>query len=505
MLATVLAAIALACKSDASSITEEDQFLLEGISLEQLQEKMTSGELTSVAITGLYIDRIRKIDQSGPNLRAVLEINPDAMAIAAELDLERAQGKVRGPLHGVPIMIKDNIDTGDRMQTTAGSLAMLGNRAKNDAHVIKLLRDAGAIILGKTNLSEWSNYRSLNSVSGWSSRGGQTKNPYVLTMSPCGSSTGSAVATSADLCMVAVGTSTNGSIACPSSYNGVVGIRPTTGLVSRSGIIPISKTQDTPGPIGRTVWDATVLFGAMIGQDKSDDATNLDVEFFIKDYTPYLEKNGLFGKRIGIEKAMLQEKEGIGALLQEAILQMQRAGAVIVEIEVVAKYDELIKAEQTLLKYEFKDGINRYLNQSQGEIQSLSQLIEYNLSHSEEVMSYFGQDLLENANNAGNLQSPEYIAAKKTLAEMNQYLEDLVRTHSLDIIAGVGYGAYSPPAVAGWPSITLPMGYLNEVPVGITFFARPFAEHTMLSVAYAYEQISQHRKTPKFLPAMKSS
>ncbi len=475
-------------------------FELEGLTVSQLQHKMETGEYTAFEITRMYLDRIRDIDQNGVALHAVIEINPDALTIAKGLDEERANHKVRGPLHGIPVLIKDNIDTGDKMQTTAGSLAMLGNIASQDAFIIKKLRDAGAIILGKTNLTEWANFRSLEATSGWSSRGGQTKNPYVLDLSPCGSSSGSAVAVSADLCALAVGTETDGSIGCPSSMNGVVGISPTVGLLSRTGLIPISKTLDTPGPIARTVTDAALLLGVMTGTDPADKATKGNKWKSGVDFTQYLQKGGLKGKRIGVEQSMMRDKEGIGAVLNVALEQLKSEGAIIVEVEFSGQYSLLGREEFDVMQYELKDGLNHYLKASNSPMRSLEDIIRFNIQNEQTMMPAFKQDLLEGAQAKGSLESEEYKAALAKLETMRQYIDKLMVDNNLDALCGVGSGAFGPAAITGYPAITVPMGTFQKLPYGITFFARAFEEPKLLSIAYAYEQSSKKRTSPTYIP-----
>ncbi len=487
-------------KTDSAATALPDAFDLAGMTVDQLQHKMKTGEYTAYEITKMYLDRIRDIDQNGIALNAVIEINPDALSIAQALDEERANHHVRGPLHGIPVLIKDNIDTGDKMQTTAGSLAMIGNIASKDAFIIKKLRDAGAIILGKTNLTEWANFRSLEATSGWSSRGGQTKNPYVLDLSPCGSSSGSAVAVSADLCALAVGTETDGSIGCPSSMNGVVGISPTTGLLSRAGLIPISKTMDTPGPIARTVTDAAILLGAMVGEDPNDKGTLGGKWRSGIDFTLYLKKDGLIGKRIGVEKSMMQDKEGIGAVLQVALEQLKSKGAVIVEVEFTGEYNMLGREEFDVMQFEFKDGINGYLKASNSPMRSLEDIIRFNKQYEQTMMPTFKQELLESAQAKGNLESEEYKNALSKLLTMRKYVDHIMEENKLDALCGVGSGAFGPAAITGYPAITVPMGTYQEMPYGITFFARAFDEPNLLSIAYAYEQISKKRTSPTYIP-----
>lgn len=480
----------------------------------EMQKRMQSGRLTSLALTRHYLDEIARIDKAGPKLTSVIEINPDALRIATLLDKERKSGKIRGPLHGIPVLVKDNIDTADHMKTTAGSLALLDNVASKDAFLVARLREAGAVILGKTNLSEWANFRSIRSSSGWSSRGGQTRNPYVLDRSPCGSSSGSAVAVAANLCAVAVGTETNGSIACPASMNGVVGIKPTVGLVSRSGVIPISKTQDTAGPFGRTVADAAALLGAMAGQDPADPTQHKAPQPLPADYTAFLDPGGLKGKRIGVEKTMLKKHEGIDLLLARALEQMTTAGAEIVEIEYM-KVQQLPGAESMVLQYEFKDGINRYLSTSNAKIKSLEGLIAFNSANKAKVMPYFGQELFESSQAKGDLNSKEYKEALEKINGVADALNGLLDKHRLDALCGpstgaawcidvvngdfwTGYGSYGPAALSGFPSITLPMGMLSGLPIGISFLARAYQEPELIRIAYAYEQAGRHRVAPGF-------
>lgn len=485
----------------------------------EMQKQMQSGKLTSLALTRHYLDEIGHIDKAGPKLASVIEVNPDALKIATALDKERKSGKIRGPLHGIPVLLKDNIDTADRMKTTAGSLALVDNIAVKDAFLVTRLREAGAVILGKTNLSEWANFRSTRSSSGWSSRGGQTRNPYVLDRSPCGSSSGSAVAVAANLCAVAVGTETNGSIACPASMNGVVGIKPTVGLVSRNGVIPISQTQDTAGPFGRTVADAAALLGAMAGQDPADITQHKPRQALPTDYSIYLDPNGLKGKRIGVEKSMLQMHEGIDALLSKALVQLKAAGAEIVEVEYM-KVQKLPGSESLVLQYEFKDGINRYLSTSNAKIKSLEGLIEFNKANKAKTMPYFGQELFELSQAKGDLNTKEYKDALEKINGVAGALNNLIDKHNLDALCGpstgaawctdlvngdfwTGYGSYGPAALSGFPSITLPMGMLSGLPVGISFLAKAYQEPELIRIAYAYEQASRNRVAPGYLRSLR--
>jgi amidase len=496
-----------------------DELNLDELTISELQERVKSGALTYVAMTRIYLKRMEELDKAGPILNSVIEINPDALAMAEKMDQERMAGKSRGPLHGIPILIKDNINSGDKMQTTAGSLALAGNIAKEDAFVMKRLRDAGVVLLGKTNLSEWANFRSTRSASGWSSRGGQTRNPYILDRSPCGSSSGSAVAVSANLCAVAVGTETDGSIACPASLNGLVGIKPTIGLVSRSGIIPISKSQDTAGPLARTVSDAVILLNGMTGADPGDEST-AENKIPVADYTRYLDVNGLKGKRIGVEKTFLKHHEGIDKILKQALSQMEQAGATIVEVEFMAKTGEFGKAEFEMMEFEFKDGLNKYLSTSNSKMKSLKDVIKFNSQNEQSMMPYFKQEIMEGSELKGDLNSKEYIAAVQQLGKLKEMIDQLFLSQKLDVLCGpatgtawcndvingdfwTGYGAYTPAAITGYPSITVPMGFVSELPVGLSFFARAFQEPVVISIGYAYEQISKNRRAPKFINTLK--
>lgn len=492
-------------------------FPLDEITVDALQQKMAAGEYTSRAITEMYLRRIEALDKNGPRLNAVIELNPDALSIADSLDAERKQGKVRSALHGIPVLIKDNIDTADRMMTTAGSIALEGNKASKDAFIVTRLRESGAVILGKTNLSEFANFRSTRSSSGWSSRGGQTRNPYLLDRNPCGSSSGTGVAVAANLCAIGIGTETNGSVACPSSVNGIVGIKPTVGLWSRSGIIPISSTQDTAGPMTRTVRDAAILLAALTGIDSRDPATAASRERNITDYTPFLDVHGLKGKNIGVEKSLLKRHEGVDALLQQALAQMNSQGATIIEVDLVSKLKELEDDEFTVLKYEFKDGLNRYLTTANAKVKSLQDIIDFNKKNEAMAMPYFRQEILESAQELGDLNSKEYKAALQKLGSVTKgAINKLMLDHKLEAIcapadgppwctdlvngdAFTGYGFYSPAAVAGYPSITVPMGMVHELPVGLCFIGPAYGEPALLSIAYAYEQSSKKRQAPRFL------
>ncbi len=495
----------------------DDTFNLNEVTVDDLQKKMQSGEITSRTITEMYLKRIQEIDKSGAAINSVIEINPDALTIADALDGERKSGNVRGPMHGIPVLIKDNINSGDKMLTTAGSIALEGNVATEDAFIIKKLRESGAVLLGKTNLSEWANFRSNRSASGWSSRGGQTRNPYVLDRNPCGSSSGSGAAVAANLCAVAIGTETNGSIICPASINGVVGIKPTVGLWSRSGIIPISATQDTAGPMARTVRDAAILLGACAGVDQADAITKASEGKFQNDYTQFLDTKGLAGKRIGMEKSYLKNHEGIDALLKKSIEQMKQAGAEIVEVDFLEKVKGIGKDEYQVLLYEFKDGLNKYFSTAKGNVKTLAQLIAFNKQNEAKAMPYFKQDILEEAEAKGDLSTKEYQdALKNILGKTRDAINNTLSELKLSAIAGpsfgpswcidwvngdysTGYGFSSPAAIAGYPHVTVPMGFVSNLPIGLSFFGKAYDEGGLLSLAYAYEQISKNRKAPGFL------
>ncbi|WP_242920306.1 amidase [Pontibacter liquoris] len=501
----------------AQEAAKTQEFTLNETTIRELQQKMQSGALSSSAITKQYLDRIEAIDKNGPRLNSVIEVNPDALSIAEQMDKERKAGKVRGPLHGIPVLIKDNIDTADKMQTTAGALALAGNIASDDAFVAKRLRDAGAVILGKTNLSEWANFRSTRSTSGWSSRGGQTRNAYVLDRSPCGSSAGSGVAVAANLCAVAVGTETDGSIVCPSAVNSVVGIKPTVGLVSRSGIIPISATQDTAGPMARTVTDAAILLGALTGTDPKDAVTKESAGKAYTDYTQFLDANSLQGKRIGVEKTFLKSHEGVDALLQKALETLRSKGATIVEVEVVDKVNKLGGDEFKVLQYEFKDGVNNYLAGANAQVKTLKDVIAFNKAHEKEAMPYFKQETLESSEALGGLDSKEYREAKeKNLTTSRKIINEVMKDNKLDAISGptygpswcidlvngdsfTGYGLSTPAAIAGYPHITVPMGAVQGLPIGLSFFGGAYSEPKLIGMAYAYEQASHNRVAPTFI------
>ena len=504
---------------DLASIEDSVVFELDEETIGSLREKLASGKYTSEQLVQLYLKRIEAIDATGPQLHSVIEVNPDAVAIAVAMDKELKAGKNRGPLHGIPVLIKDNIDTADKMQTTAGSLAMAGNIASKDAFVVKKLREARAIIIGKTNLSEWANFRSTQSCSGWSSRGGQTKNPYILDHNPCGSSAGSGAAVSANLCVVAVGTETDGSIVCPASVNGIVGIKPTVGLVSRSGIIPISKTQDTAGPMARTVTDAAILLGAITAIDEDDSVTLESKGKARKDYTTFLDINALNGKRIGIEKKPQGNNKYINALLADAINLLKKQGAVIVEIDYLDKINALGQAEFEILQYEFKDGLNNYLATANAKVKNLKGVIDFNTANEDKAMPYFKQETLESSNAKKGLDDKKYIDALNVSFEGSKGILDAVfKENKLDAICGItmgpacsidviygdrwgGYSLTSPAAASGYPHITVPNGMVYDLPVGLSFFGTPYTEGQLIGLGYAYEQASKKRLKPALKPS----
>ncbi len=496
------------------------------LTVDQLSQAMADGRLTARSIAEGYLDRIERIDRGahrgGPALNSVIETNPEALAIAGALDAERQENGPRGPLHGIPILIKDNIATADRMQTTAGSLALLGAKAPRDSAVAVKLRRAGAVILGKTNLSEWANFRSNRSSSGWSGRGGQTRNPYVLDRSPCGSSAGSGAAAAASLCAIAIGTETNGSIVCPSSANSVVGIKPTVGLIGRSGIVPISHSQDTAGPMARTVRDAALLLGALVGEDPHDPLTAQAAPHAQSDYTAYLDPDGLRGMRIGIGRNFFDFHERVDALMEAAIETLRKRGAQIVDPTELEMPRDSRQARFNVLLYEFKADLNRYLAEfSEGaKVHSLAELIDFNQQHRDQELPFFGQELLIEAQEKGPLTSEEYLESLATAqrAARQEGIDRVMDEHKLDAILAptggppwpidlingdhFGGGSSTPAAVSGYPNITVPAGYVNGLPVGISFFGRAYSEPTLLKIAYSYEQASQLRRPPEFLPTL---
>lgn len=488
---------------------------LEEITITELQEGYENGDFTISEVTEAYLQRIDAVDKNGPKLNSMLFMNPNAMDKARELDEELQAGNKRGPLHGVPVVLKDNIDTQD-MPTTAGARAMEGSIPPDDAFIVTKLREAGAIILGKANLSEWANFHSSFSSSGWSGLGGQTKNPYDITRNPCGSSSGPGAAPSANLAVFGIGTETNGSITCPSSANGLVGIKPTVGLLSRTGIIPISFTQDTPGPMARTVTDAAIALGTMVGVDEADSTTLESEGNYHTDYTQFLNENGLEGKRIGFWTGPLGDHHRVDTLMHETVRLLENKGATIVELDEISEENVGGDSFQVLL-YEFKDGLNKYF-ESLGEdapVSSLEELVEVTLADSVE-MRYFDHDLLITASEKGGLDSEEY---REALERMLRYareegIDRVMDEHNLDaIVSPTGGPAWktdltngdnfsvsssSPAARAGYPNITVPMGYIDGLPVGVSFFGRAWSEPELIEIAYGFEQATRARIVPEF-------
>jgi amidase len=490
-----------------------DRLNLDEITVDKLQERYQAGDLTASQVTKAYIERIELLDQNGPGLNSVLTLNPDAVDIAEQLDRERSEGTVRGPLHGVPVLLKDNIDTYD-MPTTAGSRFMEGSIPPADAYIVERLREQGAIILGKTNLSEWANFHSNFSSSGWSGLGGQVHNPYDLTRNPCGSSSGSGAAASANMATLTIGTETNGSIVCPSNANGIVGMKPTIGLWSRSGIIPISYTTDSAGPMVRTVRDAAILLGALAGVDPDDELTSQSSDHLYSDYTEFLREDGLQGKRIGFYTAPMGNHFRVDTLMYRAVQKMEELGAEVIEIDRISETNVGGDSFQVLL-YEFKDGLNRYFA-SLGEdapVSSIEELAELTRSHPDET-AIFDRELIFMAAEKEGLDSEEYQNALERMLRYSREegIDKVMDEHNLDaIVSPTGSPAWktdltlgdnfklsssSPSARAGYPIITLPMGQIDGLPAGLSFFGRAWSEPVLLEIAYAYEQATQHRFAP---------
>ena len=483
---------------------------------------MQNGKYTSEKLVSLYLERIQKLDKNGPGLNSVIELNPDALLLARELDKERKSGKVRSSLHGIPVLIKDNIDTADKMATSAGSLALAENHAKQDAFIVKKLRDAGAVILGKTNLSEWANFRSNRSSSGWSGRGGQTVNPYELDRNPCGSSSGSGVAVSANLCVAAIGTETDGSIVCPSSTNGIVGIKPTVGLISRSGIIPISHSQDTAGPMARTVSDAAVMLGLLTGLDSKDEATSAAQDKKSEDYSSFLDADGLKGARIGVARNFFGFNDMVDRLMEEAIKDMRDKGAEIIDPANIETEKKIGDIEFDVLLFEFKEDLNRYLSNLPASVasRSLTDLIAFNEANKDKEMPWFGQELFTMADKKGPLTDKVYLKEAADLKRLagKEGIDATLQKNKLDaIIAPTGGpswntdwvngdhfsgGSSAPAACAGYPAITVPAGFIFGLPVGITFMGPAWSEPALIRIAYAYEQATKHRKAPEYKPRL---
>ncbi len=486
--------------------------------IRELQRSMNAGEVTARRLVERYERRIDAVDRNGPRLNSILEPNPDAESIAEKLDEERAHGRTRGPLHGIPLILKGNIDTADRMTTTAGSLALAGSIPPQDAFIVGRRREAGAVILGKANLSEWANFRGRNSLSGWSSQGGQTRNPYDTNRSPCGSSSGSAVAVSADLCTVAIGTETDGSVVCPAQTCGIVGIKPTVGLVSRSGIIPIAHSQDTAGPMARTVEDAAILLDTVAGADPRDPVTQATRGQCDVGYARDLDPQGLRGTRIGIARNFFEVHRGVDRLMDSCLDVLRELGATLVDpanIETAGKWRE---SELEVLLYEFKHDLNAYLASlgSAAPVKSLAEVIAFNELHADDVMPHFGQELMELAQEKGKLTEKAYLKALEANLRLSrdEGIDETLRKHGLDaIVAPTGgpawlidtvHGDYgisgcsSPPAVAGYPHVTVPAGYVEGLPIGLSFFGGAWQELRLIRLAHAFEFATQARRLPRF-------
>jgi amidase len=508
-----------AASSSSAPAPEVKPFELDEITITELQEGMKSGRFTARSLVEKYSARIAEIDKHGPVINAVIEMNPEAEAIADAMDRERAAQGARGPLHGIPVLIKDNIDTADRMMTTAGSLALVGSKPPKDSFVAQRLRAAGAVILGKTNLSEWANIRSSHSTSGWSGRGGLTRNPYALDRNPCGSSSGTGAGISANLAAAGIGTETDGSIVCPSSSNGLAGIKPTVGLVSRAGIIPISHTQDGAGPMCRTVRDAAILLSALTGVDSEDSATAASAGKAQRDYAQFCDANGLKGARIGVARKYFGFSDTVDALMEQSLDVMKRHGAILVDptdIETLGKFDD---SELTVFMYELKADLNVYLARlgPNAPVHSLKEIIDFNERNREKEMPYFGQDLFVKAEGKGPLSEKEYVdalARNRQLAR-TEGIDALMDKHQLDAIVAPtggpawltdlingdhsGGGSSNAAAVAGYPNINVTAGLLSGLPVGISFFGRAWSEPTLIKLAYAFEQATRARQGPRFL------
>ena len=500
----------------ALPLTSLAQDAWDGDAVARLQADMASGATTSRKLVEQYLARIEAIDAHGPSINSVIEVNPDALKIAGELDAERARKGPRGPMHGIPVLLKDNIDTGDRMLTTAGSLALVGSRPAQDAFLVTKLRAAGAVILGKTNLSEWANFRSTRSTSGWSGRGGLTRNPYALDRNTCGSSSGSGAAVAANLAPVAVGTETDGSIVCPSSINGLVGIKPTVGLVSRSGVIPISATQDTAGPMARSVADAVTLLNALVGADPGDTATTVKSRPAGLDYSRFLEADSLRGARIGVARNLAGFDDRVDKLFEQAIEAMRAQGAIIVDKVEVKGGKQLDDAELTVLHYEFKDGLNKYLATRTDVPKTLGDLIAFNEKESAREMPNFGQEIFTISQAKGSLTDHEYRGAKARAHRLAgpEGIDAALKKHRLDAIIApttglawttdlvngdryTGGAASQSAAMAGYPHITVPAGFVQGLPTGVSFIGTAWSEPKLIGLAYSYEQATKLRRPPK--------
>jgi amidase len=511
-----------AAPAEPASPASPASFELAEMTISQLQEEMKSGKWTARQLVEKYLARIEELDRKGPALHAVLETNPDALSIADALDAERKAKGVRGPLHGIPILIKDNIATADKMETAAGSLALVGGKPPRDAFVAARLRAAGAILLGKTNLSEWANFRSTHSSSGWSGRGGQCRNPYALDRTPSGSSSGSGAGAAANFAAAAVGSETDGSILSPSAASSLVGIKPTVGLLSRAGIIPISHSQDTAGPMARTVADAAILLGALAGVDERDPATRESRGRAATDYTKFLDPHGLKGTRIGVaRKKLFGYSPAADQVVEAALAVLKQQGAILVDPADIETEGQMGDNELLVLLYEFKADLNRYLAElgPGAPVHTLAEIIEWNRQHRDQEMPWFGQEILLQAEAKGPLTSPEYVKALKKNHELSraQGIDATLAKHKLDAIVAPTQGApwlidlvngdsgggssTTTPAVAGYPSITVPAGYAAGLPIGISFMGPAWSEGKLLSLAYAFEQATRVRRPPQFRPS----
>jgi amidase len=493
---------------------------MEEMTIGELQQRMESAEYTAQSIVEMYLARIRGIDKQGPAVNAIIELNPDALSIAEALDEERRERGPRGPLHGIPIILKDNMATADKIATTAGSLALNGSIALQDSFVAEKLRQAGAVILAKANLSEWANFRSTHSTSGWSSRGGQTRNPYALDRNPSGSSSGSAVAVAANFCGAALGTETDGSVVAPSAANSVVGIKPTVGLAGRSGIIPVAHSQDTAGPMARTVEDAAIVLGVITGVDPRDPVTQESQGKSYADYTQFLDLDGMRGARIGVARNFCGFNEKVDRIVDGSVEVMRKLGAEVIDPADITTVVQLREIEFEVLLWEFKAGINDYLSGVEAAlpVHSLKELIEFNERNHDRVMPYFGQEILLQAEEKGPLTDEAYLKAseEKLRLSRTEGIDLMLVEHSLDAIVAPtmgpprltdlingdsGYrGSSSPAAAAGYPGITLPAGYVHGLPIGISFFAAAYQEPLLVRLAFAFEQASRIRRPPQFLP-----
>ena len=509
-------------RADSTTTQTVSAFRYDDVSVADLQQQMTDGSLTSVALTDAYLSRMDEIDSAGPMQRSVIERNPDARSIAQAMDDERKAGKVRGPLHGIPVLVKDNIDSADKMMTTAGSLALVGTPAPKDAFIVERLRAAGAVLIGKTNLSEWANFRSSRSSSGWSARGLQTRNPYVLDRNPCGSSSGTGSSIAASLAAVGVGTETDGSIICPSSLCGIVGLKPTIGLVSRSGIIPISATQDTAGPMGRTVADVAALLSAITGEDARDTVTASSKGHVETDYTKFLDATALKGARIGVARNLAGFHPAVDAAFNNAIKALTAAGAAVVDPVTVPNLGKFDAAEMEVLLYEFKDGLNKYLAERGSTVphKTLAELIAFNTREAATEMPHFAQELFERAEKKGPLTDAAYKNALALCRKLvrTEGLDKVFAEHKLDALVAPSNGPAWPTdhvngdrftggnssyaAVAGYPSITVPMGYASELPLGLSFLGLAWTEGRLIGFAHSFEQATKARRSPKFLPTV---